>query len=547
MLELTIVAMQRQMEQGAVTCATLAQEYLARIDAIDRHGPALSSVLEINPEALLIAAALDEERANGHVRGPLHGIPILIKDNIDTADAMQTTAGSLALVGAPAPHDAGVVTRLRAAGALILGKTNLSEWANFRSFTSTSGWSGRNGRTRNPHALDRSTSGSSSGSAAAVAANLCAAALGTETDGSVVSPSSACGIVGIKTTLGLISRAGVIPIAASQDTVGIHSRSVADGAALLGVLTGSDSRDPSTSESAGRGQRDYTRFLHADGLRGARIGVVRNAGFWGYSQGADQIGESALEMLRRAGATVIDPTNLPSGEALDNDFSEWLVLLYEFKRDLNAYLATRPGLRVSTLADIIRFNRDQAPHEMPWFAQELLELAEADLFTAEEYAQARTTSLRLARTEGIDAVMDELELDALVAPTTAPAWVVDLIHGDRHMGGSSTPAAVAGYPAVTVPAGMWCGLPVGFSFMGRAWSEPVLLRLAHAFEQAAQARRPPSFAPTLAVGGHEMDASARVPPFSVDEYIARALSGQSPTPNKRMEQFVTYIARRASR
>lgn len=499
--ERTIAQIQEEYAAGTLTAVALTQEYLARIEAIDRSGPEVRAVLETNPDALALAASLDAERQAQGPRGPLHGVPVLLKDNIDTGDAMQTTAGSLALVGEPAGQDATVAAALRAAGAVILGKVNLSEWANFRGFKSTSGWSGRGGRTKNPYALDRNTSGSSSGSAAAVAANLCAAALGTETDGSVISPSNACGVVGVKPTVGLTSRAGVVPIAASQDTVGVHAHTVADAAAVLGAIAAvqADPRDAATAAAQGHAHADYLQFLVEDGLRGARIGVVRNGGMWGYSYAADQVGERAVETLRAAGAEVVDPVEFP--EALSGsyktDLSEIIVLVYEFKRDLNAYLASRAGVPARSMAEVIAFNRAHAERELPWFGQEWMELAESGIISQQVYEEALAQSRDLAGRQGIDAVLEAHNLDALVAPSGAPAWMTDYVNGDQTLGGVSSPAARCGYPLVTVPAGLWAGLPVGFTFMGRAWSEPVLLRLAHAFEQATHARVPPTFAPTL--------------------------------------------------
>ena len=461
------------MDAGGLTSSALVEMYLERIEALDQRGPRLRSVLEVNPDAGDIAEALDRERAAGRVRGPLHGIPLLLKDNIDTADRMMTTAGSLALVGARPARDAFVVEQLRAAGAVILGKCNLSEWANFRSSHSSSGWSARGGQTRNPYALDRSPSGSSSGSATAVAASLAAASLGTETDGSILSPGAANGVVGIKPTVGLTSRSGVIPIAHSQDSVGPFGRTVADAAIVLGAIAGVDPRDPATAASSGRAADDYRLFLDPDGLRGARIGVAREV-YFGYSDKADAVAEEAIRIMRELGAVVVDPANIQTAQQLRSNDLELQVLLHEFKADLNGYLAgLGPGAPVHALQDVIDFNEKHAEEEMPYFGQERLVTAqEKGPLTDPDYREALETNHRLARQEGIDAVMDEFQLDALIMPTGAPPWKIDLIDGDHHLGGSAQSAAVAGYPAITVPAGFTFGLPVGLTFMGRAWSEP---------------------------------------------------------------------------
>ncbi len=496
--EATIAELQDAMQNGGLTAEALVNKYVARIHSLDQSGPRVNSVIEVNPDARAIARALDRERRVSGPRGPLHGIPVLLKDNIDTADRMQTAAGSLALVGTPPLQDATVAARLRAAGAVILGKANLSEWANFRSFHSSSGWSGRGGQCNNPYAINRNPCGSSSGSAAAVSSNFCAGALGTETDGSIVCPSSACGVVGIKPTVGLTSRAGVVPIAAAQDTVGPHGRTVADAAAILGALTGVDPRDPATAASDGRFFTDYTQFLDPDGLVGARIGVARNVGF-GASEETDEVMEQALQALADAGAALVDPAPIPNVELLGN--FEILVLLFEFKRDLNNYLATRVGVPVATLAETIAFNEANADTELRFFLQELFDLAEADLFSEAEYLDALAQGRQLAGPDGLDAVMDDLNLDALVAPTGSPAWTTDLINGDLFLLGSSSAAAVAGYPLVTVPAGFSFGLPVGMTFMGRAFAEPTLIRLASGFESATQVRRPPEFLASLHLEG----------------------------------------------
>lgn len=492
--EATIAQLQAGMKSGKWTAHSIAQKYLARIEEIDKRGPAINSIIEINPDVLKIAASLDEERKTKGPRGPLHGIPVLLKDNIATADRMSTTAGSLALAGSIPSQDSFVAQKLREAGAVILGKTNLSEWANFRSTHSTSGWSGRGGQTRNPYVLDRNPCGSSSGSGAAITANLGTLALGSETDGSIVCPASANGIVGIKPTLGLVSRAGIIPIAHSQDTAGPMCRTVTDAAVLLGALTGIDPRDPATNASHGKSFADYTSFLDKNGLRGARLGVVRK--FFGFSDEIDRLMNQSLDVMKRLGAVLVDPAEIETAGKFDD--SEFDVLLYEFKADLNAYLtALGPGAPVHSLKEIIEFNERNKDREMPYFGQDIFVKAEAKgPLTDKAYLEALEKNHRLSRNEGIDAVMEKHHLDALLAPTGGPAWTTDLINGDHSTGGSSTPAAVAGYPNINVPAGFLFGLPFGLSFFGRAYSEPTLIKLAYAFEQATLPRRLPQFLPT---------------------------------------------------
>lgn len=488
--EMTVMQLQDAMKSGKMTAKEIAQKYLDRIREID---PLIKSVVETNPDALQIAEQMDRERRSNKVRSPLHGIPVLLKDNIDTADKMKTTAGSLALVDAPTPkQDAFLVQQLRKAGAVILGKTNLSEWANFRSENSSSGWSGRGGQTRNPYILDRNPCGSSSGSGAAIAANLAAIAVGTETDGSIVCPSSINGIVGIKPTLGLVSRSGVIPIAHSQDTAGPMTRTVADAAILLGALIGADKTDAITSQAA-KGEKDYTKFLQKDGLKGARIGVARQ--YFGRNARVDTLLEAQLKILKDNGATLVDvtfPTLQKFGDA------EYEVLLYEFKEDLNKYLANRGG-KYKTLKDLIDFNNQNADKEMPYFGQEIfLKAQEKGNLEDRAYRLALLQSKVLTQEQGIDAVMDKDKLDAVFAPSNSPTWLVDLVSGDCGSGyvGSSSLAAVSGYPNITVPAGYLSELPIGVSFFGRAFSEPTLIKIAYAFEQATKARKTPKFLPT---------------------------------------------------
>ena len=492
--EITIAELQDGMKTGKYTARSIAELYLARIEAIDKSGPIINSVIETNPDALAIADALDKERKEKGPRGPLHGIPVLLKDNIDTADRMMTTAGSLALVGAKPPKDSYVVQKLRAAGGLILAKSNPSEWANIRSSHSTSGWSGRGGLTKNPYALDRNPCGSSSGSGAGVSANLCAVAIGTETDGSIVCPSSANGTVGIKPTVGLVSRSGIIPISHTQDGAGPMCRTALDAAILLGALTGADPDDSATAASHGKSFTDYTHFLEANGLRGARIGVVRK--YFGFNDAVDALMAQALDVIKTSGAEIVDPADIDTiGKTGKN---EDIVLLYELKADLNAYLARLgPSAPVHTLKEVIEFNEKNRDKEMPYFGQDMFLKAEAKgPLTNKEYVDALAENLHLARQLGIDATMEKYKLDALIAPTGGPAWITDLVDGDNAGGQSSTAAAVACYPSVSVPAGFVFGLPVGISFFGRAWSEPILIKLAYSFEQATKVRKPPKFLPT---------------------------------------------------
>jgi amidase len=483
-----VAKLQAAMTRGETTSRKLVEQFLARIDAIDAHGPHINSVIEVNPDALQIAAQLDAERARSGARSPMHGIPVLLKDNIDTADRMLTTAGSLALVDSRPAQDAFLVTKLRAAGAVILGKTNLSEWANFRSTRSTSGWSGRGGLTRNPYALDRNACGSSSGSGAAIAANLAVVAVGTETDGSIVCPSSINGLVGIKPTVGLVSRSGVIPISASQDTAGPMARSVADAVALLDAMVGADPRDPASTVKSRPAITDYAQFLEPDGLRGARIGVVRNLA--GFDDRVDQLLDQAIEAMRGQGAIVVDKLEIKNGKPLDD--AELEVLHYEFKDGLNRYLATRSAAP-RTLEELIAFNDKQAARELQHFGQEIFLTSQAKgPLSDPKYIAAAKLAKSLAGPQGIDALLKANQLDALIAPTTGLAWTTDLINGDHYTGGNAAQsAAVAGYPHITVPAGFVKGLPVGVSFVGTAWAEPALIRIAYAYEQATKLRRPP--------------------------------------------------------
>jgi len=529
--EATIAELQAAMAAGRLTSRELTRAYLQRIRRIDHSGIQLNSVVEVNPDALEIAAELDRERRNGRVRGPLHGIPILVKDNYATRDRMETTAGSLALLGSRVPRDAFVIRRLRRAGAVILGKLNLSEWANFRSLQSSSGWSARAGQCLSPYVLDHNPCGSSSGSGTAIAASLAAASLGTETDGSIVCPSSHNALVGIKPTLGLTSRSGVVPIAHSQDVTGPMARTVADAATVLGPMTGVDPRDPATADSRGHAFGDYRRFLDPDGLRGARIGVWRE-GVFGVSPEADAIADAAIGELSRLGATVVDPADIPN--VADVFGPEFTVLLFEFKADIAAYLAELERTSMRTLADLIAFNDANAEQELRWFGQEIFLLAEETTGLDDPaYLEALRTSKRLAQ-EGIDGTLDRLDLDAIVSLTNSPPWTTDLVNGDHFLTASSTPAAVAGYPNITVPAGFSFGeLPVGINFIGRRWGEPTLIKLAHGFEQGTRVRHAPRFLPSLGVRDFiPRDTGARASGAGAAASTARAqdaAAGATPT------------------
>ena len=494
LLEHSVAELGALMQRGALTSRELTQRFLTRIAQMDKTGVALNAVIELNPDALAIAEQRDAERKMGATPGPMHGIPVLIKDNIGTADKMRTTAGSLALAASTPARDAFIVERLRASGAVLLGKTNLSEWANFRSTHSSSGWSGRGGLTRNPYVLNRNTSGSSSGTAAAMAATFATVGIGSETDGSIISPSSICGLVGIKPTVGLWGRSGIIPISASQDTAGPMARSVADAATLLGVLTGVDPRDTATNASRGKSARSYAPFLDAAGLKGARIGAARHLA--GFNDVVDARFDEAIAALRSAGATVIDPVKLATAGKFDD--AEETVLDYEFKAGINAYLASRGAdAPVKSLADLIAWNERERAREMPWFGQEIFVRAQKrGPLTDKKYLDARAKCIRLSRTEGVDAVMAKHKLDAIILPSNAPAWTTDFLNGDHFTGGNSSFAAVAGYPSITVPMGLVGELPVGLSFVARAWEEGKLIRLAYAFEQATKLRRGPKYLTT---------------------------------------------------
>jgi amidase len=494
--EMTLAQLQDGMARGRFTARSLTDLYLNRIEEIDRHGPNINSIIELNPDAQSIADSLDRERKDKGLRGPLHGVPVVIKDNIDTADRLHTTAGSLALSENIAQRDSYVAERLRAAGAVIIGKTNLSEWANFRSTHSTSGWSGRGGQTRNPYALDRNPCGSSSGTGAAIAANLAAVGIGTETDGSVVCPSSASALVGIKPTVGLIGRSGIIPISHSQDTAGPMARTVTDAAILLSALTDIDPRDAATKAS--KPEADYTKFLDKNGLKGTRIGVVRH--YFGFNQHVDALMKESIDVIKQLGATIVDPADMPTAGKYDD--TEFDVLLYEFKADLNKYLAdANPNVKSRTLADLIKFNEENRERELQYFGQEIFEQAEKkSSLASDKYKKALAKNHRMSRAEGIDATLAKHKCDALIAPTGGPVWPTDLVNGDHFTGGYSTASAVAGYPHITVPAGLVFGLPVGLSFFAGAWSEAKLITYAYAFEQAVNARRRPQFMPTVKLG-----------------------------------------------
>ena len=493
--EATVASLSLDMASGKRTARGITEQYLARIAAIDKAGPILNSVIELNPDALRIADQLDVERRARGPRGPLHGIPVLVKDNLDSGDQMRTTAGSLALADSRASEDSTVVANLRRAGAVLLGKTNLSEWANYRSTSSTSGWSGRGGLTRNPYVLDRNACGSSSGSGAAGAANLATVTIGTETDGSITCPASICALVGIKPTVGLVSRAGIIPISATQDTAGPMCRTVRDAALVLEAIQGMDPRDPATQRSEGHSGTRYADLLRRGALKGVRLGVARKG--FGLPASVDPVLAEATAALKSLGAVIVDPAEVPNAEKLGEP--EIVVLDFEFKAGLDAYLGVRSqGSGVRTLADVIAFNLRNRDREMPWFGQEIFERAvKKGPLTDPVYRKALARCRQLSRGLGIDAVMSRLRLDALIAITAGPTWPTDLVNGDRYTGGATSPAAVAGYPHVTVPAGWVHGLPIGLSFFGRAWSEGTLLGMAYDFEQEVKARKAPTFLPTV--------------------------------------------------
>jgi amidase len=493
--ELPITELQDGMRSGLYTATSITEMYLSRIEEIDKNNMNLKSVLEVNPDALEIAERIDKKRKENHILGPLHGIPVLIKDNIDTDDKLETTAGSLSLMGSKVPKDAFIVQQLRKAGAIILGKTNLSEWANFRSTRSSSGWSARGGQTKNPYILDRNPDGSSAGSGVSVSANLCSLAIGTETDGSIVCPASANSIVGLKPTVGLVSRSGIIPIAHSQDTAGPMARTVSDAAILLGVLAGIDPEDHATLNSEGKSFKDYTQFLDPHALRGARIGIARNT--FGFHEKVDKLINESIDIMKQCGAEIIDPANIETKGKFGE--SEFEVLLYEFKNDLNKYLSKLgPSAPVKTLKEIIEFNDRNREKEMPYFEQEIfLEAEKKGPLSDNVYVQALKQNHQLAREDGLDHTLQKYRLDAIIAPTMGPSSPTDLVNGDHYLGGSSEFAAVAGYPHITVPAGYIFGLPVGMSFFAGAFNEPTLIKLAYSFEQASKFRKPPRFLRTI--------------------------------------------------
>ncbi len=491
--EVSIDELQKRMASGSESAVSLLAKYRARIEATNEAGPKLRAVLELDPDAEVNARKLDAERAAGKLRGPLHGIPMLVKDNLDTGDRMTTTAGSMALAGTRAKQDSFVVGKLRAAGALILGKANLSEWANIRGASSTSGWSARGGQCRNPYALDRSPSGSSSGSGSATAASLCAASIGTETDGSITSPSSCCALVGLKPTVGLVSRSGIIPISSSQDTAGPMTRTVRDAAIVLTAIAGPDPADAATAAAK---PEDFTKYLDPEALRGARIGVPR-IGWFGRNRYMDQIGEAAILELKKLGAVVVDPIDLVLAPEMDP--AELEVLLYELKATMADYLRTRGSdVSVRSLADLIKFNEAHAAEELTLFGQEMFLKAEAKgPLTDKAYVDARATCLKLSRAEGIDKAMDAHKLDAIFAVTGSPPWLIDPVNGDAFGPSATSLPAVAGYPHITIPAGQIRGLPMGISLFGRAYTDGKLLGYAFAYEQATRARKPPVFLPSV--------------------------------------------------
>jgi amidase len=539
-VEATIAELQAAMASGRETAVSLVRKYVARIRALDFGGPRLNSVIELNPSAEAIARRLDAERRAGHVRGPLHGIPLLVKDNIDTADAMQTAAGSLALVGRAPMRDSTVAGKLRRAGVVLLGKSNLSEWANFRSFHSSSGWSGRAGQCLNPYVLDRSPCGSSSGSAAAAAASLCAASVGTETDGSIVCPAGMNGVVGMKPSVGLTSRAGVVPISHSQDSVGPHGRTVADVATVLAALvtTVADPRDPATGPAAAAGRRfvrQWRRHLDQHGLRGARIGIPRTGVFDFVTEEVVPVFDQVVGAMERAGATIVDPADIPTMAQINAGTEELTVLVYEFKRDISAYLATRRGVALDregfprTLAGLIAFNQTHAARELKWFLQELFDLSQSSPFDRATYQQALAKERQLGGPEGIDAALSAHNLDALIVPTTAPAFTIDLINGDHFSFGTSSAAAIAGYPIINLPAGESFGLPIGVSLMGTRFSELELIKLASGLEAATKARRRPHFKASVGVRD-DTSPHAPTPPSAATRRNAPPRQTRPPNP-----------------